>query len=77
MSTFYRGIKETIPSLFRGIYLEGNSVANPTPELIPFFIQIFVKSLHLTGRGGAALSVAASGTFLWSIMWVVGGGGGG
>ncbi len=30
MSTFVRGITETISSLFRGIFLERNSVANPT-----------------------------------------------
>ncbi len=30
MSTFFRGITETIPSLFRGISSEQNSVANPT-----------------------------------------------
>jgi hypothetical protein len=29
MSTFLRGIEETIPSLFRGIFSERNSVANP------------------------------------------------
>ncbi len=30
MSTFFRGITETIPSLFRGIFSERNSVPNPT-----------------------------------------------
>jgi hypothetical protein len=30
MSTFFRGIRETIPSLFRGIFSERNSVPNPT-----------------------------------------------
>jgi hypothetical protein len=29
MSTFFRGITESIPSLFRGIFSERNSVANP------------------------------------------------
>jgi hypothetical protein len=29
MSTFFRGITETIPSLFRGIFSERNSVPNP------------------------------------------------
>jgi hypothetical protein len=32
MSTFFRGITESIPSLFRGIFSERNSVANPTPD---------------------------------------------
>jgi hypothetical protein len=31
MSTFFRGITETIPSLFRGIFSERNSVPNPSP----------------------------------------------
>jgi len=31
MSTFFRGITETIPSLFRGIFSERNSVPNPPP----------------------------------------------
>ncbi len=30
MSTFFRGITETIPSLFRGIFSERNSVPNPS-----------------------------------------------
>ncbi len=30
MSTFFRGIIENIPSLFRGIFSERNSVPNPT-----------------------------------------------
>jgi hypothetical protein len=30
MSTFFRGITEIIPSLFRGIFSERNSVPNPT-----------------------------------------------
>ncbi len=30
MCTFFRGITETVPSLFRGIFSERNSVANPT-----------------------------------------------
>jgi hypothetical protein len=30
MSTFFRGITETVPSLFRGIFSERNSVPNPT-----------------------------------------------
>jgi hypothetical protein len=29
MSTFFRGITETVPSLFRGIFSERNSVPNP------------------------------------------------
>ena len=29
MSTFFRGITETVPSLFRGIHSERNSVPNP------------------------------------------------
>jgi len=29
MSPFFRGITETIPSLFRGIFSERNSVPNP------------------------------------------------
>ncbi len=29
MSTFVRGITETVPSLFRGIFSERNSVPNP------------------------------------------------
>ncbi len=29
MNTFFRGITESIPSLFRGIFSERNSVANP------------------------------------------------
>jgi hypothetical protein len=30
MSTFFRGMTETVPSLFRGIFPERNSVPNPT-----------------------------------------------
>ncbi len=30
MSTFFRGITETVPSLFCGIFSERNSVPNPT-----------------------------------------------
>jgi hypothetical protein len=30
MSTFFPGITETIPSLFRGIFSEQNSAANPS-----------------------------------------------
>ncbi len=30
MSTFFRGITESIPRLFRGIFSERNSVANPS-----------------------------------------------
>jgi hypothetical protein len=30
MSTFFRGIAETVPSLFRRIFSERNSVPNPT-----------------------------------------------
>ncbi len=30
MSTFFRGITETVPSLFRGIFSERNSVPNPS-----------------------------------------------
>jgi hypothetical protein len=32
MSTFFRGITEAISSLFRGIFSERNSVANPGEE---------------------------------------------
>ncbi len=31
MSTFFRGITEDVPSLFRGIFSERNSVPNPSP----------------------------------------------
>ncbi len=34
MSTFFRGIMESVPSLFRGIFSERNSVANPNPNLV-------------------------------------------
>ncbi len=34
MSTFFRGITETIPSLFRGICSERNSVPNPSPATL-------------------------------------------
>ncbi len=34
MSTFFRGIKETIPSLFRGSFSERNSVPNPRLYLL-------------------------------------------
>jgi hypothetical protein len=34
MSTFFCGITETIPSLFRGIFSERNSVPNPSPDTI-------------------------------------------
>jgi hypothetical protein len=30
MRAFFRGITETVPSLFRGIFSERNSVPNPT-----------------------------------------------
>jgi hypothetical protein len=32
MSTFFRGITEIIPSLFRGIFSERNSVPNPSGD---------------------------------------------
>ncbi len=35
MSTFFRGITESIPSLFRGIFSERNSVANPSSRTGP------------------------------------------
>ncbi len=35
ISTFFRGITETIPSLFRGICSERNSVPNPTCSVCP------------------------------------------
>jgi hypothetical protein len=35
MSTFFRGITEAIPSLFRGIFSEQNSVANPNKSRTP------------------------------------------
>ncbi len=35
MSTFFRRITEVVPSLFRGIFSERNSVANPTYALAP------------------------------------------
>ena len=34
MSTFIRGITETVPSLFRGIFSERNSVPNPSHMII-------------------------------------------
>jgi hypothetical protein len=33
MSTFFRGITETVTSLFRGIFSERNSVAHPMLKL--------------------------------------------
>jgi hypothetical protein len=33
MSAFFRGITETVPSLFRGIFSERNSVPNPTSNV--------------------------------------------
>jgi hypothetical protein len=44
MSTFFRGITETIPSLFRGIFSERNSVPNP---------KLTTNKLE-TGRGVAS-----------------------
>jgi hypothetical protein len=35
MSTFFRGITETVPSLFRGIFSERNFDGNPKQEVIP------------------------------------------
>jgi hypothetical protein len=34
MRAFFRGITETVPSLFRGIFSERNSVPNPTRALL-------------------------------------------
>ncbi len=36
MSTFFRGITEAVPSLFRGIFSERNSVPNPNQSVCPF-----------------------------------------
>jgi hypothetical protein len=40
MSTFFRGIKETIPSLFRGIFSERNSV----PNLIVLQVRVYASN---------------------------------
>jgi hypothetical protein len=37
MNTFFRGITETVPSLFRGIFPERNSVPNPTTDSTAYF----------------------------------------
>jgi hypothetical protein len=74
---FFRGIKETHSESIPWNFYETKFRCQPYTWTHSLFIQKFGKSLHLTGRGGAALSVAASGTFLWPIMWVVGGRGGG
>jgi hypothetical protein len=34
MSAFFQGITKTVPSLFRGIFAEGNSVPNPSLDCI-------------------------------------------
>jgi hypothetical protein len=48
MSTFFRGITETVPSLFRGIFSERNSVPNPShaPQTI-FDLCILKKGLAM------------------------------
>ena len=50
MSTFFRGITEIIPSLFRGIFSERNSVPNPNDDncLQIFFCLFYGFSSYLT-----------------------------
>jgi hypothetical protein len=36
MRAFFRGITETVPTLFRGIFSERNSVPNPTLDISTF-----------------------------------------
>jgi hypothetical protein len=40
MSTFFRGITETVPSLFRGIFSERNSVPNPNLRISKYSLPI-------------------------------------
>jgi hypothetical protein len=51
MSTFFRGITEIVPSLFRGIFSEGNSVPNPS--------QDGTSALFLPATAGETLCVGA------------------
>ncbi len=46
MSAFFRGITETVPSLFRGIFSERNSVPNPISD--PAFVQTWDPVLSST-----------------------------
>ncbi len=53
MSTFLRGITEAIPSLFRGIFMERNSVANPrqAQAKLSLLRNVSLKTRQLERRG--------------------------
>ncbi len=51
MSTFFRGITETIPSLFRGIFSERNSVPNPIRGSVNPWIYIYESMIPYLQTG--------------------------
>jgi hypothetical protein len=57
MRAFFRGITETVPSLFRGIFSERNSVPNPTHgSKLSLSYSSFVSPVELTdGRAGRGM----------------------
>ncbi len=57
MRAFFRGITETIPSLFRGIFSEQNSVPNPihSPHKLLYYSSTAFR-LHEGGGGGGGNS---------------------
>jgi hypothetical protein len=57
MSTFFRGITKPIPSLFRGVFSEQNSVANPISQ-------------HLS-RGGQANLIKIPQITNWQILMII------
>jgi hypothetical protein len=69
MRAFFRGITETVPSLFRGIFSERNSVPNPShTERKVAKIRLFIlisKNLHLIVVKSAPKNVCLKKRFLW------------
>jgi hypothetical protein len=56
MSTFFRGITKTVPSLFGGIFSERNFDGNPSQHVRPIFVNYMLNTidyvLHVRLRTG-------------------------
>jgi hypothetical protein len=50
MSTFFRGITEIVPSLFRGIFSERNSVPNPMYKTMKKSSRVFSNNAFIVCR---------------------------
>ncbi len=53
MNTFFRGIKKTVPRLFRGIFPEWNSVRNPALKVHKheIFFYFFAETVTIWSQG--------------------------